>query len=121
MSIQRTPEEQYRFLVGRAAEVMAERIRNEVPPSGHFNPPSVSFPIPETGNYGCLYIEPSLTGTPEQRRLVVAARRAGFDRLISNYLVHDANENILKYLGRENIVDELIPYFKRLSERMDEA
>lgn len=120
MAMQRTPEEQYRFFVGKVAEVMAERIRDEAPETGHFDPLSVSFPIPETENKGCLYIEPSLTGTAEQRRLVVAARRADSDRLISNYLVHDTNENILKCLGKEDIVDELLPYFKRLSDRVDE-
>lgn len=119
MAIQRRPGEQYRFLVGRVAEVMAERVRDEAPETGRFDPLSVSFRIPGTENKGCLYIEPSLTGTAEQRRLVVAARRIDSDRLISNYLVHDTNENILTYLGKEDIVDELLPYFKHLSDRVD--
>jgi len=120
MTIQRTPEEQYRFLVGRVAEVMAERIRDEVPQSGKFGTLSVSFGIPGTNNKGRMMIEPSLTASPEHRRLRVAVNRVGSDQLISNYLVHDTNENLLKYLGKEDIADELILYFKRLSDRVDE-
>ena len=120
MNTPKTPEEQYRFLVGRVAEVMAERIRDEVPQSGKFGELSVSFGIPGTNNKGRMIVEPSLTASPEHRRLRVAVNRVGSDRLISNYLVHDTNENILKYLEKEDIVDELIPYFKRLSDRVDE-
>ena len=33
------------------------------------------------------------------------------DRRLTNYLVHDTNENIIEYLHREQIVDELLLYF----------
>ena len=120
MDIQRTPEEQIRFLAGRAAEVLIQRIRNEVPPSGDFRNVSISFIIPETQNRAVLLIEHSFTGTSDQRRLLIGALRDGTDRLHSNYLMRDTNENIIKYLEREDIVDVLIPYYKMHSDKLNE-
>lgn len=120
MKIERTAEEQMRFLTGRAVEVMIQRIQNEVPPSGNFGNLSVSFVIPETKNKAVLLIEHSLTGTPEQRRLQIGALREGTDRLRSNYLIHDTNENIIKYLEQDGIVELLIPYYKMHSDKLDE-
>ena len=120
MDIQRTPEEQMHFLVSRVAELMIQRIQNEVPQSGNFKNVSVSFIIPETQNRAVLLIEHSLTGIPEQRRLLIGALRDGTDRLRSNYLMHDTNENIIKYLERDDIVDVLIPYYRMHSDKLDE-
>lgn len=120
MDIQRTPEEQMRFLAGRAAEVLIQRIHNEIPQSGDFRNISISFIVPETQNRAVLLIEHSLTGTPDQRRLLIGALRDGTDRLRSNYLVHDTNENIIKYLERDDIVDVLIPYYKMHSDKLNE-
>ena len=120
MEIQRTPEERMRFLAGRAAEVMIQRIQKEIPQRGSFGKISVSFDIPETKNSAMLLLEHSLTGTPDQRRLQIGVRREGTDRLHSNYLMHDTNENIIKYLERHDIIDVLIPYYKMHSEKVDE-
>lgn len=120
MDIQRTPEEQIRFLAGRAAELLIQRIHNEVPQRGDFRNISVSFIIPETQNRAVLLVEHSLTGIPEQRRLLIGALRDGTDRLRSNYLIHDTNENIMKYLERDDIVDVLIPYYKMHSDKLNE-
>ena len=120
MDIQRTPEEQMRFLAGRAAELIIQRIHNEVPQRGDFRNISVSFIIPETQNRAVLLVEHSLTGIPEQRRLLIGALRDGTDRLRSNYLIHDTNENIIKYLERDDIVDVLIPYYKMHSDKLNE-
>ncbi len=120
MEVQRTKEEQLRLLAGRAAEVMIQRIKNEVPQSGSFGNLSVSFPIPETKIKAVLLIEHSLTGTPEQRRLQVGARKEDSDRLRSNYLMHDTNENIIKYLEREDIAEILIPYYKMHADKLNE-
>ena len=120
MDIQRTPEEQIRFLAGRAAEVLIQRIHNEVPQSGDFRNISVSFIIPETQNRAVLLVEHSLTGIPEQRRLQIGALREGTNRLRSNYLMHDTNENIIKYLKQEDIVEQLIPYYKMHSDKLNE-
>lgn len=120
MDIQRTPEEQIRFLAGRAAEVMIQRIHNEVPQSGDFRNVSISFIIPETQNRAVLLIEHSLTGTPDQRRLLIGALRDGTDRLRSNYLMRDTNENIIKYLERDDIVEQLFPYYKMHSDKLNE-
>lgn len=120
MDIKRTPEEQIRFLAGRAAEVMIERIQKEVPQSGSFGNLSVSFMIPETTNRAVLLIEHSLTGTSEQRRLQIGALREGTDYLRSNYLIHDTNENIIKFLEQDDIVEKLIPYYKMHADKLNE-
>lgn len=120
MNIQKTPEEQIRFLAKRAAEVMVQRIRNEVPVSGDFGSLSVSFAISGTQNRAILLIEPSLTGTPEQRRLRIGALREGTDRLRSNYLVHDTNGNIIQYLEQDDIANVLVPYYKTHSDKLNE-
>ena len=120
MDIQRTPEEQMRLLTGRAAEVMIQRIKTEVPKSGKFGNLSVSFKIPETNNKGVLLIEPSLTGTSFQRRLQIGARREGTDLLCSNYLIHDTNENIISFLEQDDIAEQLIPYYKMHSDKLNE-
>jgi len=120
LEIQRTPEEQLRFLAGRAAEVLAQRIPNEVPPSGDFRNISVSFIVPETKNRAVLLIEHSLTGAPNQRRLLIGALREGTDYLRSNYLLHDTNEKIIQYLKRGDIVEQLVPYYKRHSDKLNE-
>lgn len=120
MEIHRTTEEQMQLLTRRAAEVMIQRIENEVPQSGNFRNISVSFMIPETQNRAVLLIEHSLTGTPEQRRLQVGVLRDGTDRLCSNYLMHDTNEKIVKYLQQEKIVEVLIPYYKMHANKLNE-
>jgi len=120
VDIQRTPEKQMRFLAGRSAELLIQRIHNEVPQSGNFRNISVSFIIPETQNRAVLLIEHSLTGTSDQRRLLVGALREGTDSLRFNYLMRDTNENIVKYLERENIVEQLIPYYKMHAAKLDE-
>ena len=120
MNTDRSSEELFCFLVGRVAEVIADRIKDEVPNSGDFSPLSVSFVIPGTDKKGCMYIEPSLTASSEFRRLAVAVRHKDSDRMITNYLFHGTNENIIEYLHREQIVDELLPCFLKLSERIDD-
>lgn len=119
MSIKRTLEEQWRFLSGRVAEVMTERIHNEIPESGDFKTFSVSFQIPSTNNTGYMFIEPSLTGTPEQRRLRIGVCRKGDDKLHSYYLLHDTTERIAEYLQSDKIVKVLIENFQVLSDRVD--
>ena len=120
MEIQKTPEEQLRFLAGRAAEVMIQRIQNEVPQSGSFRNISVSFIIPETKIRAVLLIEHSHTGTPVHRRLQIGALREGTDRLRSAYLIHDTNENIIKYLDREDIVEQLVPHYQAHADKLNE-
>lgn len=120
MSIQKTPEEQLRFLAGRAAEVMIQRIEDEVPPSGSFGNISVSFEIPGTENKAVLLIEHSLTGASDQRRLQIGAFRKGTDRLHCNYLLHDTNENIIYFLKQVDIAAKLIPYYMLHSDKLNE-
>lgn len=120
MVIKRTPEEQFRFLAGRVAELMVQRIQNEVPQRGNFGNLSVSFIVPETKNKAVLMIEDSLTGTSEQRRLRIGAIREGTDYFRSNYLMHDTNENIIKYLERDDIVEQLVSCYKMHSDKLNE-
>jgi len=120
MDTLKTIQKQRRLLSEKGARLLAERVRKEVPQSGRFRGLSVSFKIPGTGNEGRLIIEPSLTGSPEHRRLRIGVNRVGSDRLISNYLMNDTNENILKYLEKEGIAEELLSYYMSLSDRADE-
>lgn len=120
MGVQMMPEEQWCFLVGRVAEVMTERIHNEIPQSGDFKTISVSFQIPSTNNKGYMFIEPSLTGTPKQRRLRIGVCRKGDDKLHSYYLLHDTTERIAEYLQSDKIVKVLIENFQVLSDRVDD-
>ncbi|MGN1306359.1 MAG: hypothetical protein ACI4V3_01665 [Faecousia sp.] len=119
MSVQLTAEERLRFLAGRVAEVMTERIHNEIPRSGDFQSISVSFQIPSTNNAGYMFVELSLTGTPEQRRLRIGVCRKGDDKLHSYYLLHDATERIAEYLQSDKIVKILIENFQALSNCVD--
>ena len=120
MNILKTQKKERRLLAEKGARLIADRVRKEVPRSGSFRAISVSFKIPGTNNEGRLIVEPSLTASPEHRRLRIGVNRVGSDRLISNYLVHDTNENILNYLEQEGIAEELLPYYMNLSERADE-
>lgn len=119
MDAQITPEELYRLLTGRAAEVMAQRIRDEVPAHGNFGQLSVHFDIPQTDKMAVLLTSRSLTGPADYCRLQVGAMQKDSNRLVSNYLLNDTSENLAEYLEREDIVDELLPYFKRLSDSVD--
>ena len=120
MGIQRTPGEQLRFLTGRAAEVMAERIANEVPPKGSFQTLSVSFIMPGTRYRCALIIEHSCTGTIAHRRLQAGVLPDGTDRLRTAYLLRETNENIIRYLKQEGTVDELIGHFRMQADQFEE-
>lgn len=120
MTMERTPEEQMRFVVGKLAGYMADHIREKVPATGCFRSYSIVFDIPLTGNQGVLMIEHVMKGEQNQRGLQIGAIVKGTDRLRSNILLRGTSEELITYLEGENIVDELIPYFQKHSDMLDD-
>lgn len=113
-------EEKLQLLVGRACEVMAGRVENEVPENGKFAPLSVSWNLPGSLNRAMLAVEADALNPKDSRRLSVGVTRAGSDKVRQGYILKGTKKEILEFVKDPKNQEEIIKTARQLSDSTDE-
>ncbi len=113
-------EERLKIVIPKAAELLAQWLRDEIPASGPFQRRFVSFSIYGTENEAVVSVERSLTKGEDMRLLQLGAHRRGSDMLVSYFLKTDTNAGLADYLLSPDTAEEWVKAIEQLSEKVDE-
>lgn len=110
---------QFEMLVSRCIEVMAERIRDEVPVDCDFSRLSVSFVIPSSENRALLIAEKSLIHE-KKMFLLAGVMKKDSDKLFSISMFEGEKQEVLCYISKDTLHGELQEQISELSDRADD-
>ena len=109
-------EKEKRLLSSRMLEYLAGQVEKS-PERGKIKPFFVCIDYPKSGCEGVLFYENDLTDPTEQkRRIRVAMRKQGCDRLVSHYLFKGTREECVAWMKDEQTLEILLEEFAQLKE-----
>lgn len=106
------------FLTGKAAEVLADRIQNELPVSGSFQKMSVTCALAGTENRIIFFVQKAYDA-PEQRYLFAGVYRNGSSRVRYYSLKKGTNEELIERLNTLNLEETYLQLLE-MSDKVDE-
>ena len=117
----RTHEELLDFLIPKMLECMKTKI-DSLPDQGKFDPHSVAITYPGTTcEASLIYKYDSLDEDQRNRRLMVAMRRQGYDRMVSIYLFKGSKEECLAWLEKPGNLEVLKKDYAELFSSVKQA
>lgn len=114
-----TDEEKTRKAVSNALKYLKENGERIIPEDGQFNRKTVLFDIEGTQNEGRFSVEYFPDETKKQRALTAGVNRKGKDAVTFNFLKSGTKKEILEFLNKKGLEDELFATVKDLSDSVD--
>lgn len=114
-----TDEEKTRKAVSNALKYLKENGERIIPEDGQFNRKTVLFDIEGTQNEGRFSVEYFPDETKKQRALTAGVNRKGKDAVTFNFLKSGTKKEILEFLNKKGLEDELFATIKDLSDSVD--
>lgn len=118
--IKKDGKNQMDFLTQRALEIFSQRVQNEVPENGKFSNLSVSWGIPDTQNKATVLVEADEINPKDLRRVLVASRRDGSDRLVTSYIFKGTKKEVLEFIQKEDTKEKVKETAFELSKKVDD-
>lgn len=114
-----TDEEKTRKAVSNALKYLKENGERIIPEDGQFNRKTVLFDIEGTRNEGRFSVEYFPDETKKQRALTAGVNRKGKDAVTFNFLKSGTKKEILEFLNKKGLENELFATVKDLSDSVD--
>lgn len=110
----------FKLALTRVLEKLPELVENNLPEEGVAQPVKITLPIVGTQNEAVFLFDNATAPYIGKRTLVIGARKAGQDKTFAfNALTGKDRSEILEYLRKDGLADQLTERLAKLSDMAD--